>query len=140
MSSELNNVIDLVNSIRGMTSRQVGAMKPADIFVGTVLTEEPLTIKMSDKLVLDDKCLYLGTLVVDHNVDMTVHHLTEKRESVQGSEPDYRSHDHEYEGRKRFFVCMGLKKGEKVLLLRLAGGQKYYVIDRVRSGNEDDTD
>lgn len=44
---------------------------------------------------------------------------------------DRLSHKHGYVGRKTFRVHLGLKTGERVLLLRIQGGQQYIVLDRV---------
>lgn len=41
------------------------------------------------------------------------------------------SHLHNIAGRKRIRVYNGLHKGEKVVLLRMRGGQKYLVLDRI---------
>lgn len=41
------------------------------------------------------------------------------------------SHLHNIAGRKRMLVYNGLHKGEKVVLLRMRGGQKYLVLDRI---------
>lgn len=41
------------------------------------------------------------------------------------------SHSHSYSGRKKFTVHNGLKKGEKVILIRMQGGQKFVVLDRM---------
>lgn len=41
-------------------------------------------------------------------------------------------HDHEYKGRKTFLVHNALTVGEKVLLIRAKGGQKFIVVDRLR--------
>lgn len=42
-------------------------------------------------------------------------------------------HTHSYKGRKTFKVHNGLKSGEKVILLRVQGGNQYVVLDRVVS-------
>lgn len=41
------------------------------------------------------------------------------------------THKHAIKGRKRLKLCNGLQVGEKVLLLRWQGGQKYLVLDRL---------
>lgn len=41
------------------------------------------------------------------------------------------SHSHSYSGRKTFTVHNGLKLGEKVILIRIQGGQKFVVLDRM---------
>jgi len=41
------------------------------------------------------------------------------------------THKHAIKGRKKLRLCNGLQVGEKVLLLRWQGGQKYLVLDRL---------
>lgn len=41
------------------------------------------------------------------------------------------THSHNYTGRKVFKVHNALKNGEKVILVRENGGQRFYVIDRI---------
>ena len=41
------------------------------------------------------------------------------------------THSHEYKGRKVFRVHNALKTGEKVILIRENGGQRFYIIDRI---------
>lgn len=41
------------------------------------------------------------------------------------------THSHGYSGKKSFLVHNGLKVGEKVILFRVQGGQKYVVLDRI---------
>ncbi len=45
--------------------------------------------------------------------------------------PYHTSHLHNIAGRKKMRVYNGLHKGEKVVLLRMRGGQKYLVLDRI---------
>ena len=49
---------------------------------------------------------------------------------------DEHNHSHEYKGVKTFTVNLKLAKDEKVLLLRIQGGQKFLVLDRVRTLND----
>lgn len=43
----------------------------------------------------------------------------------------FASHNHEYKGTKEFIINNALQTGEKVVLIREQGGQKYLVIDRI---------
>ena len=40
-------------------------------------------------------------------------------------------HSHEYKGKKKIMLHYGLKQGESVLLIKMQGGQKYIVLDRI---------
>lgn len=51
--------------------------------------------------------------------------------NMQPQSKMHTSHLHNIAGRKRMRVYNGLHKGEKVVLLRMRGGQKYLVLDRI---------
>lgn len=92
------------------------------IFYGTVVSQSPIKINLEQKITLEESNLLFSSLVGDFDVDMSVDHLTEASSM----------HSHEYKGKKSFKVHLGLKEGEAVILLRIQGGQKYIVLDRVR--------
>lgn len=99
------------------------AAKPLSIVFGTVISEKPLQIDIELKQPLDEDFLILTNAVMDHDVSMSVSHHTENEAG----------HAHGYTGIKTFKVLNGLKKGERVILLRMQGGQDYIVLDRVVS-------
>jgi len=96
-------------------------MKPTEISYGTVESILPLIIRIDQKLVLEDMQLILTRNVTDYELSMTVNHNTESAEG----------HTHGYTGTKTFTVNNALQQGEKVILFRVQGGQKYLVLDRV---------
>ena len=109
----------LVKAMKQAALDAVDAKKPVAVYYGTVKSESPLKIDVEQKMTLSD-----------HYVDIEVKHITEKRGGGSGY-PAYESHDHEYKGRKKIMIYNGLKKGEKVLLIRFQEGQKFVVWDRV---------
>ena len=111
---------------------------------GIVEKVSPLEIRVDQKLLLDEKFLILTKNVINHYVDIEVNHFTESDPLVgyspwdtthghpdagSGSIPE--SHRHKYTGRKKIKIFNGLQVGEKVILIRLQGGQKYIVLDRI---------
>ena len=111
---------------------------------GTVTNISPLKIQVEQRLILTEKRLILTKAVLDHEVDIEVNHFTESDPLVgyspwdtthghpdagPGSIPE--SHRHGYSGRKKIMIYNGLQKNEKVILIRLQGGQKYIVLDRI---------
>lgn len=120
--------------------------KPAGLYYGEVMSTSPLKIKIDQKLILTSKQLLLSTLVQDFEVDMDVDHTTEEDThnheitsncanpqcAVTSSIAQDYTHTHDYKGRKTFKVFLGLHAGEKVILVRVQGGQKYLILDRVR--------
>lgn len=120
----------LVKAMKQAALDAVDAKKPVAVYYGTVKSESPLKIDVEQKMTLSEAQLVLTKAVLDHYVDIEVKHITEKRGGGSG-DPAYESHDHEYKGRKKIMIYNGLKKGEKVLLIRFQEGQKFVVWDRV---------
>lgn len=98
----------------------------------------PLEITTDQKLILGEKQLILTNAVRDYTVEMTVDHVTEVISHGHSVTDTYTGggtaqpvdHSHPYKGRKSFRVHLGLKMGEKVILVRCDGGQQFVVLDR----------
>ena len=111
------------------------AGKPFALTYGEVRSIAPLTIWVEQKLELGPSQLLLTSAVRDYTVDMSVDHWTEDEtehtHTVGGEVTTPSEHRHAYRGRKNYRVHNGLQVGERVMLLRVQGGQKYIVLDRV---------
>ena len=120
-----------VENIKKAALAAVAASMPSGVYFGTVISPSPLQISVEQKFTLTEKQLILTSLVQDFDVEMTVDHKTEETSGGSG-DASFASHSHEYKGRKKFKVHLALKSGEKVMLLRMQGGQRYIVLDRIR--------
>ena len=100
------------------------SMKPTEISYGTVESIYPLKIRVDQNILLEEIQLILTRNVIDYNLEITVDHVTETGYGPAG-------HPHGYKGRKVFRVNNALVEGEKVILIRVQGGQKYLVLDKV---------
>lgn len=103
---------DFVKLIKKAAVEAVNASNPADIAFGKVVSEVPLKIKVDQKLILTEKQLVLTRNVTNHEIEMQV----------------------ENQVRKKYLVYNALKNDEKVILMQMAGGQRYVVIDRIGKG------
>lgn len=121
----MNLVNNMIEIIKKAAMDAIEANKPTNVLFGTVISISPLQISIDQKIILEDSKLLLTNAVKDHTVEMTVDHLTENT-TVGNS-----SHNHAYKGKKQFTIHNGLVVGEKVLLLRMQGGQKFVVWDRL---------
>lgn len=93
-------------------SAAVAAVQAADLLeirYGTVTSESPLQISVDTKMPLEPAQLILTRNVTNHELEM----------SVNGGI------------KQRYTVFNQLKKDEKVIMLRMQGGGKYIVLDRV---------
>lgn len=131
---------DLVKLIKKAAVDAVKASSPANMTFGKVISEKPLKIKVDQKLILTSAQLVLARDVTDYEIEMEPSlneapssHWTENASGGSG-EAAFSAHKHEYKGRKKFLVYNALKMDEEVILMQIAGGQKYIVIDRIGKG------
>ena len=103
-----SNIIQL---IKRAAVEAVEAAKPCDYRIGTVISASPLKIKVSQTMEIEESFLHLSRNVTDFQTEITIDTGTKQTCTVHNA----------------------LKKGDKVLMLRKAGGQRYAVIDRVVS-------
>ena len=135
MSLDLNA---LVRAVKKAAVEAVRAENPMGVCHGTVTGLSPLEITTDQKLILGEKQLILPNAVRDYTVEMTVDHVTEVISHGHSVTDTYTGggtaqpvdHSHPYKGRKSFRVHLGLKMGEKVILVRCDGGQQFVVLDR----------
>lgn len=121
---------NLLEIVKQAATEAVAAGEPAGVVVGTVVGTSPVSVQVDQKLTLSREFLVLTKNVMDFTVEMEVNHSTEAEEGGSG-EDAFASHSHSYKGKKSFRVLNGLKSGEKVIMLKQQGGQKYVVLDRI---------
>ncbi len=135
MSLDIN---ELVRAVKQAAVEAVQADNPMSMSFGTVTSVSPLQIRVDQKKTLSGAQLILTNNVRDFTVQMTVDHHTEPISHGHpvidtysgGGEASEVEHSHPYKGTKSFRVHLGLRTGEKVILLRCDGGQKFIVLDR----------
>lgn len=136
----------LLKAIQSVSSAAVQAGAPTGIYYGTVTSETPLKILVEQKMELTEEFLVLSGAVRDHKVELTAAMETEDAsfptshthpcdaQSTVGSASFDSAHRHRLEGRKQVLLHLALRQGEKVILLRMQGGQKFLVLDRLGEG------
>ena len=117
---------NLVQLIKRIAIDAVNASKQCDYRVGIVISTDPLQIKLSNALILEEEFLHLTQNVSDYVTEFTVNeietYLTTKTQSTS-----------QWCDRQEITIHNALQKGDQVLMMRKAGGQEYIVIDRVVS-------
>lgn len=116
---------DFLKMIKQASLDAVDNSKPVFIEFGTVTTVSPTSIMLEQKLTLTETQIVLCNGVKDYKV-MVDMEWESGDTACQGVE-----HCHKIAGRKEMCIYNGLVVGEKVVLVRLQGGQKYLVVDRV---------
>lgn len=121
---------DLLVTMKKAAVEAVNASKPTALVFGKVIEISPLRINVEQKITLTAAQLVLTRNVTNHTISMTVNHTTEYK-SGGSDDSSYESHNHAYKGKKQFLVQNGLVAGDEVVLVRMQGGQRYIVLDRV---------
>lgn len=115
------DINDILLMIKQAAKDSFNAMDPSDVLYGTVESISPLRVRVDAKLLLEKVQLSLTRNVIDYDLEITVNHTTEVADG----------HTHGYVGRKVFRVNNALVEGEKVILIKVMGGQKYVILDKV---------
>lgn len=125
----------LVKSMKIAAIEAIENSKPCDLRYGTVVSANPLSIKITDKLTLEESTLIVPEHLTDYDIETTI--MTEfgweTQDASGGSgEASFAEHNHTiYHDRKKITIHGKLQVGDKVVLLRQSGGQFYYVADRL---------
>ena len=131
---------DIVEVMKKASLGAVEASKPVNVFFGNVVSTNPLKINVEQKMTLEAPQLILARNVTTHTIQMTVDHWTEDETEHKhnihdtytgGGTSDPTTHKHAYKGQKTFTVHNELVVGDKVILIREQGGQRFIVIDRI---------
>ena len=129
------NSSDFVKIIKKSAIEAVKNSKPADIFYGTVQSISPLTIFIDQKLILSEKFLIIPESLTDYETEISFDDPSVKQvfttwDMGETSESTPSKISFKEKIKHKITVYNSLKEGEKVILLRQQGGQKYMVLDR----------
>ena len=124
---------DLVRLMKQAAMEAVKTSQPSNIVFGTVASVSPLKIQISSKITLEKEMLLLTRNVTEFETDITTVNWFTENTSGGAGYALFESHKHELKGKKHIIVHNQLKSGEKVVLIKEQGGQRYIVLDRVVS-------
>lgn len=124
---------DLVRLMKQAAMEAVKTSQPSNIVFGTVTSASPLKIQISSKITLEKEMLLLTRNVTEFETDITTVNWFTENTSGGAGDALFESHKHELKGKKHIIVHNQLKSGEKVVLIKEQGGQRYIVLDRVVS-------
>ena len=108
--------------------------KPCDLRYGTVISEKPLQVQITNQFVLPESILIVPQHLTDYEINVTTSGYGWVTDSRSGGSGDaaYASHNHDINRSETTVKVHGaLKVGDKVAILRQAGGQFYYILDRL---------
>lgn len=126
----------LVQLIKQISLDAYGNSKPTDLRFGTVTSVTPLTVRVTSQFTIPESMLIVPEHLTEHEREISIlkEHLWETK-SNEGISKGYTETDHNHEilvEKKKIKIHAELKPGEKVALLRKAGGQSYLILDRIK--------
>jgi len=127
----LHDIVELMKTIKRVALDAVNAAKPVEVCFGKVTDISPLKILVEQKMILGEAQLVLCRNVTDYNTYAAV-------EGVQSSScaQTHPGKGASYAGNAvdkiQITIYNGLAVGDEVVLLRQQGGQKYFVVDRIK--------
>ena len=116
----------LIESIKTIVGEYIDATDQCTFLYGTVMSASPLSIYINEKLTIAEDFLVKTRNVTDYELEIDI----EDKNTWKTETAD--AHTHEIKGKKKLKVLNALKQGEKVVLIRQQGGQKYLVLDRCK--------
>lgn len=143
-------MMSLLDLIKTTAMAAFQASNPVNIVVGEVIESKPLKIEVHSKLILTDEFLLVAEHLTRHEriVSLAYEHTqyfssgrmgdalkqaSSTRKNIGESAPNpYEKYEMKY---AQFIYEDGLKIGDKVVLHRVQGGQKYFVSDRYKEGD-----
>lgn len=131
------NPVDLVKQA---AVEAVEAKGPVSIVFGKVISTDPLKIQSEQKAIYTEKMLILTRNVTDFEIDVSIsmqdvvisHGHPVKDTYTEGGSATPVNHNHPIKGKKKIKVHNALLKDDEVMLLRVQGGKKYVVLDRIK--------
>lgn len=115
----------------------VQANDPTAAMIGQVMSVDPLKVWIDQKLTLESNQLILTRNVTNFTVEIghswaTSFNLGEHTHTCPDgtTSPAKLTHNHDVVANE-ITLKQALQPGEKVLLIRQEGGQKFFIIDRV---------
>lgn len=125
----------LIQLIKQMAVEAVRAAKPCDYLVGVVMETDPLKIKVSNTLILEEDFLELTRNVTDYETEVSITKEYDWKTQDKSGGSGYAAfemHNHNIViEKKKIKIHNALKADDKVLMLRKSGGQEFIVIDRM---------
>lgn len=99
---------EFVRLIKQASIEAVEASKPANCVVGVVTAANPLTVKISNKILISGATLICPKMLTDHDIELVSDGVS-----------------------KTYTIKNKLAVGDSVALIKNKGGQQYYILDRV---------
>lgn len=107
----------MIDTIRKASMGAVDASNPVNILFGEVLSVDDLRIKVDQKFILPKEFFVVPESLTRYEIDLSHNHTY--ADSTTGTSLNV------------VVIREGLKQGDKVILMRVQGGQQYVILDKV---------
>ena len=113
---------ELLDIIKKAGIQGVGAGNPVNVLAGEVKSVNPITVLVDQRFILDADFLVVPESLTKYEIDLKHFHaypadtISEKTATALNN---------------KIVIRPGLAAGNKVLLIRVQGGQKYVIFDKV---------
>lgn len=118
---------DLLNTLKKAAMDAMSASNPTAIMFGTVSSADPLEVIVDQRFTLPADFLVIPESLIHFEIDL--HHSHEYTDDTGNGSITKETKPALPE--KPIVIRRGLEAGDKLLLLRMQGGQKYIILDRV---------
>ena len=122
---------DLVFLIKTIIKNTITDMQPTNMIYGEVKSISPLAIEIDQKITLTDLQLILTRNVTEWTENIEIDWTSTTHHHDFNGDGTVVDGNTNLKGIYHIKHKTGLQVGEKVILLMLAGGQQYVVLDRV---------
>jgi|APAra7269097189_1048546.scaffolds.fasta_scaffold11625_2 Protein of unknown function (DUF2577) len=109
----------MLNMIKRAAMDANEASVPVGITFGTVVNDNPLEVTVDQRFILDEDFLIIPESLTKYEIDLKHSHNIVGAGGTATALGD------------KVIIRTGLEKGDKVILLRVQGGQQYLVLDKV---------
>ncbi len=125
----------LIDIIKRTALDAVENGKPSDLKYGTVISDAPVIVRVTNQFILPPSMLIVPRYLTDYEIEVTVkpdYDWETKDESGGSSYDSFASHKHDIAFEKKVIkVHAALKVGDRVVMVRQAGGQQFFILDKL---------
>lgn len=124
---------NLNKAIQYVTKKQMEGASLCNYSIGTVVSSDPLEIKINDRITLPSSMILLSETVIEKKLDIThEHHI-----SANTQTSDLHTHGIDVNTEKStdtaIVIQEGLSDGDKVIMISVESGQCFIVISKLRT-------
>lgn len=113
---------DLLDIIKKAGIQGVSAGNPVNILTGEVKSINPLSVSVDQRFILDADFLVVPERLTRYEIDLKHFHYYPEGTNSEKTETALND---------KIVIRTGLAVSNKVLLIRVQGGQKYVILDKV---------